>query len=129
MPKHRHVLVVDHHGDLRQVVSDMLLDLGYRVSLAKDGDGMRAFLETADFIDVIILDASASADEAMSLAEQARSQGVRLVMISGQPHLMIEYHDRADQLLHKPFGRNDLERAMTHALASGTFGQRSEDPD
>jgi DNA-binding NtrC family response regulator len=120
-------LVVDDDGDVRAVIADILLDLGHRVSLAKDAAAMRAFLDTSDRVGLIVLDASAD-HEAASLAVMARERGLRLVMISGHPKLMEEYHGRVDQLLHKPFGTNDLRRAVQVALDSEVGGQRVEDP-
>jgi two-component system, OmpR family, response regulator len=124
----KNVLVVDHDGDIRQVVADLLLDLGYVVTLAKDAERMRAVLD-ADGVDLVVLDASTSEAEQVALATLARKRGVRLVVISGRPEVMEVFHDRADQLLWKPFAGEALKRAVDHALASGTFGQRSEDPD
>jgi two-component system, OmpR family, response regulator len=127
MTPHKHILVVDHDGDVRDIIADLLMDVGYRVSSAKDGPGMRGYIESSDRVDLMVLDASSSALEAKSLAVQARDEGIRLVMISGSPSLMQEYHDRADQLLHKPFSAAELGRAVQHAFGSDTFGQRKED--
>jgi two-component system, OmpR family, response regulator len=124
-----HVLVVDHDGDVREIIADLLLDLGHRVSLAKDGDAMRAFIQARDKVQLIVLDASTSDAEEITLGIQARDHGIRLIMISGHPGIMERYQDRADQLLWKPFGRAELERAVDHALASEIAGQRVEDPD
>ena len=123
----KRILVVDHVGDVRQVVADLLLDLGYLVTLAKDAADMRATLD-AGGIDLIVLDASMSAAEEVSLAVVARDRGIRLVMISGRPENMQAFHDRADQLLWKPFTGDALKRAVDYAFASSTFGQRTEDP-
>ena len=123
-----HVLVVDHDGDVREIIADLLLDLGHRVSLAKDGDAMRAFIQARDKVQLIVLDASTSDAEEITLGIQARDHGIRLIMISGHPGIMERYQDRADQLLWKPFGRAELERAVDHALASEIAGQREEDP-
>jgi two-component system, OmpR family, response regulator len=107
----KHILVVDHDGDIREVVSTLLVDLGYRVSVAKDAKATRAILD-ADGIDVIVLDASTSDMEDISLAMEAKNHGIRLVMISGNPKEMELFHNRADQLLWKPFRRADLECAI-----------------
>ena len=123
-----HDLVVDHDGDVREIIADLLLDLGHRVSLAKDGDAMRAFIQARDKVQLIVLDASTSDAEEITLGIQARDHGIRLIMISGHPGMMERYQDRADQLLWKPFGRAELERAVEHALASEIAGQREEDP-
>jgi DNA-binding NtrC family response regulator len=124
----KHILVIDRDGDIRDVVSGLLADLGYRVSVAKDAAATRAILD-ADGVDVIVLDASTSDMADVSLAIEAKDRGIRLVMISGNPKEMELFQNRADQLLWKPFRRADLERAIQHALASHTFGQRVEDPD
>jgi DNA-binding NtrC family response regulator len=128
MAQSTHVLVVEREDDVREVIYELLVDLRYRVSLAKDVDAMRAFVDTADPVDLIVLDASTSEAEEIALAVEAKSRGIRLVMISGRPELMKRFHDRADQLLHKPFSRQQLERAVEHALASEVRGQRTEDP-
>lgn len=125
----KHILVVDDDGDVLDVVAEFLLDLGYGVSRAASAEQMRGFLETADTVDAIVLDAGVHDEPGLSLALDAKSKGVRLVMISGHPDLMKLFHRRADQLLHKPFRQADLQRAIQHALLSETFGQRGEDPD
>ena len=124
----KHILVVDDDGDVREVICDLLLSLGYRVSLARGGETMRAFLDSPDPVDVIVLDANMPGEPSVGLALHAKEQGIRLVMISGNPDAMKAADDQADQLLRKPFRREALEWAIRHALASETFGQRSEDP-
>jgi DNA-binding NtrC family response regulator len=123
----KHVLLVDPDGDVRKVVSDLLLDLGFRVSTAEDAATMRALLDR-ESIELIVLDASPSAPREADLALEAKENGIRLVMISGHPDVMKRFQDRADQLLWKPFGREGLKRALCHALASDVRGQRKEDP-
>jgi two-component SAPR family response regulator len=83
----------------------------------------------ADGIDLIVLDASTSETPGLSLALEAKDKGIRLVMISGHPKEMEAFNDRADQLLWKPFGREQLARAVKYALASEVRGQRKEDPE
>ena len=124
----KHILVVDHDGDVRQIIADLLLDLGHVVTLAKDSATMRAVLD-ANVVELVVLDASTSDIEAITLATVARDRGIRLLMISGHPTIMEAYQDRADQLLWKPFKGDALKRAVDHALASDTFGQRKEDPE
>jgi DNA-binding response OmpR family regulator len=59
----KHILVLDHEGEIREVVSALLVDLGYRVSVASDAEAMRA-LPDSESIDLIVLDASASDGQA-----------------------------------------------------------------
>ena len=122
-----HILVVDDDGDVRDVIANLLVDLGYRVSVANGGERMRAFLETPDPVDLIVLDASMPGEPSVSLALHAKDRGIRLVMISGDPAKMKEFHDRADQLLWKPFRRTELQLAVERALMSAVPGQRQQD--
>jgi DNA-binding NtrC family response regulator len=124
----KHILVIDHDGDIREVVAALLLDLGHRVSVAEDAAAAHVLLD-ADGIDLVVLDASTSDTPGVSLALEARERGIRLVMISGHPAAMELFQNRVDQLLWKPFGRAALARAVQHALASNIRGQRKEDPD
>jgi DNA-binding NtrC family response regulator len=127
MATSKHVLMVDHDGDVRDVVSELLLDLGYRVSAAKDAETMHALLDREN-IELIVLDASTSATREADLALEAKGRGIRLVMISGHPDVMERFRDCADQLLWKPFRREQLRRAVDYALASEVRGQRKQDP-
>ena len=52
MPTPKHILVMEDDSDVRQVIADQLEELGYRVSLADNGETMRAFLQTLDPIDL-----------------------------------------------------------------------------
>ena len=124
MPTPKHILVVEDDSDVRQVIADQLEELGYRVSLADNGETMRAFLQTLDPIDLIVLDGVMPGEQSESLALHAAERKVRLVMISGSPEHMQKANSRADQLLAKPFRSADLKRAVEAALASDTFGQR-----
>ncbi len=124
MPTPKHILVVEDDSDVRQVIADQLEELGYRVSLADNGETMRAFLQTLDPIDLIVLDGVMPGEQSESLALHAAERKIRLVMISGSPEHMQKANSRADQLLAKPFRSADLKRAVEAALASDTFGQR-----
>jgi DNA-binding NtrC family response regulator len=75
-----HLLVVDPDDDVREVICELLIDLGCRVSLARDADAMRPFVGSPDRVDVMVLDAILSDAEEVTLAVQARDKGIRLVM-------------------------------------------------
>jgi len=125
----RHALVFDCDGAIPQVVSDLLLDMGYRVSLATDVTALRAFLDTPSHVDLVVLEAGVSDAEVNSLVTLAEDRGIRIVMISGDLGLIQAYNERTDLLLRKPFGRERLRRAVEHAFASDVCGRRSADPD
>ena len=124
-----HVLVVDDDGDVRDVIAELLVAGGYRTTIAGGGAEMRALLAGTDRVDVVVLDAHMPGEPSVTLAQHVLAQGIRLVMVSGNPDQMMVHRERDLQLLHKPFNRDELYRAIRHALASETFGQRKEDPD
>ena len=126
--KPKHIVVIDHGEEISEVLSALLADLGYRVSVAKDAEAMHAFLNTHS-IDLIVLDASTPETPGVSIALDAKAKGVRLMMISGNPKMMELFHGRADQLLWKPFTRDVLNKAVRVAFASDVYGQRAEGPE
>ena len=63
----KHILVVDRDGDVRQAIANLLLDVGHVVTLAKDAATMKAVLD-ANGVELIVLDASTSDIEAITLA-------------------------------------------------------------
>ena len=124
----RHLLVVERNADVRGVLCELLQGLGFRVDVAKDVAEMRAWVTGSDPLDLIVLDASLRLDEKGPPVDWARDHGIRVVMMSGHPAKMVAFHERDEQLLHKPIRRADLELAVQLAFASDVRGQRVEDP-
>jgi len=115
----KHILVVDDDGDVRDVIVEILQSDNYRVSSASSGASMRDFLETANVVDCVVLDATMPGEGSISLALHLKGAGIPVVMISGSPEAM-EYADKNRlQLLRKPFDAQELYDAVNTALASG----------
>jgi hypothetical protein len=55
---------------------------------------MGAILDGPDHVELVVLDATLSAKEPVTLATLVRERGIRLVMISGQPSMMKAYNGR-----------------------------------
>ena len=127
MGQAKHILVVDDNGDVRDVIVASLQSHNYRVSSAPGGSVMRDFLKTGDTVDCAILDALMPGEASASLALHLKECGISLVMTSGSPDAMKYAMDNGLQLLRKPFHLQELYSAVTTALASGQFGQRSQD--
>jgi two-component system, OmpR family, response regulator len=120
----KHVLVVDDDGDVRDVIVEILQSENYRVSSAASGALMRDFLETADVVDCVVLDATMPGEGSISLALHLKGAAIPVVMISGS-HEAMEYAEKSGlQLLRKPFDAHELYNAVSTAVASGDFGQR-----
>jgi DNA-binding response OmpR family regulator len=124
MDQPKHILVVDDDGDVREIIVEILQDHNYRVSSAGSGALMRDFLETADPIDCVVLDALMPGETSISLAFHLKGAGIPLVMISGSHDAMTYAEENGLQLLRKPFHAQELYNAINMALASGEFGQR-----
>jgi DNA-binding NtrC family response regulator len=119
----KHILVVDGEGLIRETITAMLEDSGYRVSSAESGVSMRQFLKD-DGIDAIVIDASMHDETSASLAAHAKSLRLPVVMISGNDAIMGYAAEHGLQLLHKPFRIHELCDALNEAFVSGKFGQR-----
>jgi DNA-binding NtrC family response regulator len=127
MPEPKHVLVVEPDDDVRGTLVGVIESLGHRSSAAHSGEAMRTILEKPDAVDLIVLDVDMAGEANASLASHAKRLGIRVVMISGHPGSFKVFADRADQLLHKPFGIQQVKDAIGDALHSEVFGQRGED--
>jgi DNA-binding NtrC family response regulator len=119
----KHVLVVDGEGLIRDTITAMLEDSGYRVSSAESGVSMRQFLKD-DGIDAIVIDASMHDETSASFAGHAKSLRLPIMMISGNDAIMGYAAEHGLQLLHQPFRIHELCDALNEAFASGKFGQR-----
>src|SRR3984885_10425458 len=129
MTQPKHVLAVDDSGVVRQVIAAMLRKDGYRVTTAKDGASMRDRLQQGDPVDAIILDVMMPGESSDSLARYARALGIPVVMISGSLKTITFAEIDGLQLLQKPFGFEGLTSALTQALESGQYGQRTDNSD
>lgn len=124
MSRHKHILVVDDDGDVRDVIVDILRSYNFRVSHAASGGLMHDSLETSDPIDCVVLDALMPGEPSGSLVLHLKEVGLPVVMISGSDDV-VEYAEKNGlQLLRKPFHMQELYDAVNTALASGEFGQR-----
>jgi two-component system, OmpR family, response regulator len=119
----KHILVVDREGLIRETITAMLEDAGYRVSSAADGVFMRQMLKD-EGIDAVVIDASMRGETSTSLAAHAKALRLPVVMISGNDFIMGYAAEHGLQLLQKPFRIHELCDALDEAFASGDFGQR-----
>jgi DNA-binding NtrC family response regulator len=63
----KHILGVDDDVDVRDVIVAILNDYNFRVSNAASGSLMRDFLQTADPVDCVVLDALMPGEANISL--------------------------------------------------------------
>ena len=72
MPSAPHILIVDDHREIRDLVSRALTKEGFRVSAAADGRAMRKVLADGR-IDLILLDLMLPGEDGLSLCRCLRA--------------------------------------------------------
>ncbi|WP_105439925.1 response regulator [Neorhizobium sp. T25_13] len=106
-----HVVVVDDHSDIRDLVRQYLKQQGYKVSVAESGSVLRRVLEHHT-VDLIILDIMMPGEDGLSVCRQVRATlDVPIIFLTA----MAEDTDRilglelgADDYLVKPFNFREL---------------------
>jgi two-component system nitrogen regulation response regulator NtrX len=114
------ILVVDDEAGIRRSLSGVLLDDGYEVALAEDGEkALAAIHERAP--DVVLLDIAMPGRDGIAVLEELRRThpGLAVVMMTG--HGTIETAVRATQLgafdfIEKPLSLDKLLLTLRHAL-------------
>ena len=128
MTRETHILVVDDHEEIRELVSELLAKEGYRVSTAADGQQMRRILQTSK-VDLIVLDLMLPGEDGLTLCRDLRAtSSVPVVMLTAKG----EEFDRvlglemgADDYLAKPFSSRELIARIkavlkrTHTVPAG----------
>ncbi|MCE8039580.1 MULTISPECIES: response regulator [unclassified Halomonas] len=106
-----HVVVVDDHDDIRDLVREYLEHHGYKVSVAESGAALRQILERKT-VDLIILDVMMPGEDGISLCKEIRAtEDTPIIFLTA----MAEDADRiiglelgADDYLVKPFNPREL---------------------
>jgi len=114
-------LLVDDHDDVRQALRRHLVELGYQVLEARDGDDARSLLSSVPDISILVSDVIMPGElDGIRLADHARRilPGIKIVLISGFARFAAAGCDWFDErrVLRKPFGKDDLARALEEAV-------------
>lgn len=107
-----HILIVDDHREIRDLVSRLLVTEGYRTSTAASGTEMRKVL-AADRVDLIILDLMLPAEDGLTLCRVLRQQEsqVPIIMLTAKGDeidRVLGLEMGADDYLAKPFSGREL---------------------
>ena len=106
-----HILIVDDHREIRDLVSRALTKEGFRVSPAADGRAMHKVLANSR-IDLILLDLMLPGEDGLSLCRAIRSESnVPIIMLTAKGDeidRVIGLEMGADDYLPKPFGSREL---------------------
>ncbi|WP_454252166.1 response regulator [Pseudomonas sp. R151218B TE3479] len=106
-----HIIVVDDHRDIRDLVGKYLGQHGYRISMAESSTALRRLMERSS-PDLIILDVMMPGEDGLTVCRQLRSStDIPIIFLTA----MTEELDRiiglelgADDYLSKPFNPREL---------------------
>ncbi len=106
-----HILVVDDHQEIRELVRRFLGDHGYRVSVAANGAEMKKTLADAA-IDLIVLDLMMPGEDGLTLCRNLRVKSdipvIMLTAMGEETDRIIGLEMGADDYLAKPFNPREL---------------------
>lgn len=119
MTENPHILVVDDHRDIRELLGKYLIQHGFRVTLAEDAATARRAIKTAA-IDLVVLDIMMPGEDGLSLCRHLReNSGVPVIFLTA----MGEDTDRvvgleigADDYMTKPFNPRELTARIKAVL-------------
>jgi two-component system OmpR family response regulator len=124
-----HILLVDDHREIRDLVSRALVKEGFRVSTAADGRAMRKALADGR-IDLILLDLMLPGEDGLSLCRAVRAESrVPIIMLTAkgdEVDRVIGLEMGADDYLPKPFGSRELVARIRAVLRRS--GERDAAP-
>ncbi|WP_281648729.1 response regulator [Parendozoicomonas sp. Alg238-R29] len=112
MENAEHILVVDDHDEIRDLLGQYLSRHGLKVTLAMDGVTMRQRLEKHDDIDLIVLDLMMPGEDGLSLCRHVRSiDGPPIIMLTAmgeESDKVVGLEMGADDYVCKPFSPREL---------------------
>jgi two-component system OmpR family response regulator len=118
-----HILIVDDHREIRELVTRALTKEGFRVSAAADGKAMRKVLADSR-IDLILLDLMLPGDSGLTLCRELRAQSsIPIIMVTAKGEevdRVIGLELGADDYLPKPFGTRELVARINAVLRRAT---------
>ncbi len=120
-----HILIVDDHREIRDLVSRALTKEGFRVATATDGRAMRKILADSR-IDLVLLDLMLPGEDGLSLCRALRTESnIPVIMLTAKGEevdRVIGLEMGADDYLPKPFGSRELIARIKAVL------RRSQEP-
>jgi two-component system, OmpR family, response regulator len=106
-----HILVVDDHRDIRDLVARYLTKQGLRASVAESAAAARKALQTAK-IDLVVLDIMMPGEDGLSLTRSLREGGdipvILLTAMGEETDRIVGLEVGADDYLPKPFNPREL---------------------
>ena len=128
-----HILIVDDHREVRELVSRALAKEGFRVSVAGDGQEMRKVLADRR-IDLVLLDLMLPGESGLALCREIRAKSrLPIIIVSAKGEevdRVIGLELGADDYLPKPFGTRELLARINAVLRrTGTDSAKTDVAD
>ncbi|HWV52482.1 response regulator [Pseudorhodoplanes sp.] len=117
-----HILIVDDHREIRELVTRALVKEGFRVSSAADGRAMHKMLADGR-IDLILLDLMLPGEDGLSICRNLRTTSdIPIIMLTAKGEeidRVLGLEMGADDYLPKPFGSRELIARIRAVLRRG----------
>ena len=111
MAEQQHILVVDDHDEIRDLLGRYLGQHGYQVSLADGGQQMRNVLAHTT-VDLVILDIMMPGEDGLSLCRYLKDNGgppvIMLTALGEETDTIVGLEMGADDYISKPFSPREL---------------------
>lgn len=106
-----HILVVDDHRDIRELLARYLAKHGFRVSVAENAAAARRQLQAAA-VDLVVLDIMMPGEDGLSLCRHLRATGevpvILLTAVAEETDRVVGLEMGADDYVTKPFNPREL---------------------
>jgi DNA-binding NtrC family response regulator len=115
--KFKHILLFEHRSGMRQLMYEVLEELGYRVSLAVDATGARFALANGDF-DLLIANIAHVGGDEHHVAEYAASVGLPCVLMSHVQEVRRSFGKETATFVDKPFTLKQFGNQVAKVLST-----------
>jgi two-component system, OmpR family, response regulator len=126
-----HILVVDDHRDIRDLIGRYLVKNGLRVTTAESASAARKAMKAAA-INLVVLDIMMPGEDGLSLCRHLRAAGtppvILLTAMAEDADRVIGLEMGADDYITKPFNPRELLARIRAVLRRTTQAPRHRDP-
>lgn len=130
-PIQYHILVVDDHKEIRDLLGQFLRKHDLRVTTARDGYEMRECL-ARESVDLIVLDIMMPGDNGLKLCRQMREQSsipvIMLTALGEEADRIVGLELGADDYVTKPFSPRELLARIKAVLRRGSSEEKATPP-
>jgi len=111
-----HVLIVDDNSFIRLSLNEFLIEKGFDVDLAEDGETCLKMFDSKQF-DFVVMDYRLPNINGLKMAEEIKRKNPEavIIMMSGDSQMKLQMTDAADYFLEKPFKYEDIYKIMSRA--------------